>query len=82
MKKTANSSHKQLNTGSNLPSLGVSDKAVLSLLPMLRLPGCSATEMEVAFFITSICLFSPLHLSSKNTLFFKKAAVTTPVYLG
>lgn len=79
---TAKNSHKQLNTGPNLPNLGVSDKAMLSLLPMLRLLGCSAKEMEVAFFITFICLFSPFYLSSKNTLSSKKAAVTTPVYLG
>lgn len=65
---TAKTSHKQVNTGPNLPSLGVSDKAVLSLLPMLWMQGRSATEMEVAFFITFICLFSPLSFKQEHTV--------------
>lgn len=40
----------KLNADPNLPTLGVSDKAVFSLLPVLRLPRFSETAMEVAFF--------------------------------
>lgn len=73
-KKTAKSSHKLLYAGPNLPSLGVTDKTVLSLFPMPRLPRLSAAEMEVAFCIISICLFSLLIFPARIDCFQKSSS--------